>query len=82
MTVKEVKNLENSTVEMNVEVKGDVFKAAVDDAFRKNLSKMNVPGFRKGKAPRKLVEKLYGEGIFFEDAVNALYPKAYEDAVA
>lgn len=82
MTVKEVKNLENSTVEMNVEVKGDVFKAAVDEAFRKNLSKMNVPGFRKGKAPRKLVEKLYGEGIFFEDAVNALYPKAYEDAVA
>ncbi len=81
MTVKEVKNLENSTVELNVEVKGEEFKAAVDAAFKKNLSKMTVPGFRKGKAPRKIVEKLYGEGIFFEDAVNELYPKAYEDAV-
>ncbi len=81
MTVKEVKNLENSTVELNVEVKGEEFKAAVDAAFKKNLSKMTVPGFRKGKAPRKIVEKLYGEGIFFEDAVNELYPKAYEEAV-
>ena len=82
MTVKEVKNLEKSTVELTVEVKGEEFKAAVDAAFKKNLSKITVPGFRKGKAPRKIVEKLYGEGVFFEDAVNALYPKAYEDAVA
>lgn len=82
MTVKEVKNLEKSLVELTVEVKGEEFKAAVDAAFKKNLSKITVPGFRKGKAPRKIVEKLYGEGIFFEDAVNALYPKAYDDAVA
>ncbi len=81
MTVKEVKNLEKSMVELTVEVKGEEFKAAVDAAFKKNLSKITVPGFRKGKAPRKIVEKLYGEGIFFEDAVNALYPKAYDDAV-
>ena len=79
MTVKEVKNLENSTVELNVEVKGDEFKAAVDAAFKKNLSKMNVPGFRKGKAPRKVVERLYGEGIFFEDAVNELYQKLKDE---
>ena len=82
MTVKEVKNLEKSMVELTVEVKGEEFKAAVDAAFKKNLSKITVPGFRKGKAPRKIVEKLYGEGIFFEDAVNALYPKAYDEAVA
>lgn len=81
MNVKEVKKLEKSTVELTVEVKGEEFKNAVDAAFKKNLSKITVPGFRKGKAPRKLVEKLYGEGVFFEDAVNALYPKAYEDAV-
>ncbi len=82
MTVKEVKNLEKSMVELTVEVKGEEFKAAVDAAFKKNLSKITVPGFRKGKAPRKIVEKLYGEGVFFEDAVNALYPKAYDEAVA
>lgn len=82
MTVKEVKNLEKSAVELTVEVKGEAFKAAVDDAFKKNLSKITVPGFRKGKAPRKIVERMYGEGVFFEDAVNALYPKAYDDAVA
>ena len=82
MTVKEVKNLEKSMVELTVEVKGEEFKAAVDAAFKKNLSKITVPGFRKGKAPRKVVERLYGEGVFFEDAVNALYPKACDDAVA
>ena len=82
MTVKEVKNLGKSAVELTVEVKGEAFKAAVDDAFKKNLSKITVPGFRKGKAPRKIVERMYGEGVFFEDAVNALYPKAYDDAVA
>ncbi|MBQ7935963.1 MAG: trigger factor [Clostridia bacterium] len=82
MTVKEVKKLEKSTVELTVEVKGEEFKAAVDAAFEKNLAKISVPGFRKGKAPRKVVERMYGEGIFFEDAVNELYPKAYEDAIA
>ena len=81
MTVKEVKKLENSTVELTIEVKGDAFKKAVDDAFKKNIGKITVPGFRKGKAPRKVVERLYGEGIFFEDAVNALYPDAYDEAV-
>ncbi|MBQ3084538.1 MAG: trigger factor [Clostridia bacterium] len=81
MTVKEVKKLEKSTVELLIEVKGDEFKKAVDDAFKKNISKITVPGFRKGKAPRKVVERLYGEGVFYEDAVNALYPKAYDDAV-
>lgn len=82
MTVKEVKTLEKSTVELIVEVKGEEFKTAVDNAFKKNLSKISVPGFRKGKAPRKVVERLYGEGIFFEDAVNELYPKACEEAIA
>ncbi len=81
MTLKENKKIEANTVELVVEVKGDEFKKAVDAAFKKNLSKLSVPGFRKGKAPRKMVEKLYGEGVFFDDAVNALYPAAYEDAV-
>jgi len=81
MNLKENKKTEKNTVELVVEVKGDEFKKAVDAAFKKNLSKMQVPGFRKGKAPRKMVEKLYGEGVFYDEAVNALYPAAYEAAV-
>ena len=81
MQVKEVKKLENSLVELTIEVKGEEFKKAVDAAFKKNIAKITVPGFRKGKAPRKVVERLYGEGVFFEDAVNALYPDAYDAAV-
>ena len=81
MQVKEVKKLENSLVELTIEVKGEEFKNAVDAAFKKNIAKLTVPGFRKGKAPRKVVERMYGEGIFFEDAVNALYPDAYDAAV-
>jgi len=81
MNLKENKKTDKNTVELVVEVKGDEFKAAVDAAFKKNLSKIQVPGFRKGKAPRKMVEKLYGEGVFYDDAVNALYPAAYDAAV-
>ncbi len=81
MQVKEVKKLENSLVELTIEVKGEEFKKAVDAAFKKNIAKITVPGFRKGKAPRKVVERMYGEGVFFEDAVNALYPDAYDAAV-
>ena len=81
MNLKENKKIEKNTVELVVEVKGDEFKKAVDAAFKKNAAKMTVPGFRKGKAPRKMIETLYGEGVFYEDAINALYPAAYEAAV-
>ena len=82
MNLKENNKTDKNTVELVVEVKGDEFKAAVDAAFKKNIAKMTVPGFRKGKAPRKMVEKLYGEGVFYDDAINALYPAAYDAAVA
>ena len=82
MNLKENKKIDKNTVELIVEVKGDEFKKAVDAAFAKNSKKITVPGFRKGKAPRKMIEKFYGEGVFFEDAVNALYPAAYDEAVA
>jgi trigger factor len=81
MNLKENNKTDKNTVELVVEVKGDEFKAAVDAAFKKNIAKMTVPGFRKGKAPRKMVEKLYGEGVFYDDAINALYPAAYDAAV-
>ena len=82
MNLKENNKTDKNTVELVVEVKGDEFKAAVDAAFKKNIKKMTVPGFRKGKAPRKMVEKLYGEGVFYDDAINALYPSAYDAAVS
>lgn len=82
MNLKENKKTDKNTVQLTVEVKGDEFKSAVDAAFKKNVAKMTVPGFRKGKAPRKIIEKLYGEGVFYDDAINSLYPTAYESAVS
>ena len=72
---------EKNTVEFTITVSADKFSAAVDEAFKKNVKKITVPGFRKGKAPRKLIEKTYGEGVFYEEAVDALLPDAYEAAV-
>lgn len=74
--------IETNKVELQITVGPEEFEKAVAQAYRKNVSKINVPGFRKGKAPRGIIEKMYGEGVFYEDAVNALYPQAYEDAIA
>ena len=73
--------VEKNVVELEISVPADEFEVAVQDSYRKNVKKVNVPGFRKGKAPRKIVEKMYGEGFFWNDAVDALYPAAYEAAV-
>jgi len=72
---------ENNTVDFTITVSKETFGAAVDEAFKKNVKKISVPGFRKGKAPRKLIEKTYGEGIFFDEAVDSVLPAAYNDAV-
>ncbi|MBC8584063.1 trigger factor [Youxingia wuxianensis] len=81
MSLTAVNKKENNQVELEITVGAEEFKAAVDAAFKKNAPKIQIPGFRKGKAPRKMIEKMYGEGVFYEDAVNELYPKAYEAAV-
>ena len=82
MKLNSVTKLEKSIVELEIEVEAEVFQKAVDAAFAKNASKINIPGFRKGKAPRKIIEKMLGEGVFYEEAVNATYPEAYDAAVA
>ena len=81
MKVKGLKKLEKSEVALTVEVKGEAFTQAVDAAFRKNAKQIKVPGFRPGKATRRQIEALYGEGIFFDDAIKALYPEALEQAI-
>ncbi|MDY3906657.1 MAG: trigger factor [Lawsonibacter sp.] len=81
MKVTSVEKKEKSTVELTIQVEADVFEAAVQQAYLKNRASINVPGFRKGKAPRKVIEGMYGSGVFYEDAIEAVYPGAYAEAV-
>ncbi len=81
MSLKNAVVKETNRVELEIEVGAEAFEAAVSKAYKKNIGKMNVPGFRKGKAPRHLVEKLYGEGVFYEEAMNDVYPTALDEAI-
>ena len=71
---------EKNMVKLVIEATAEEFEAGLNTAFNKNKNKISVPGFRKGKAPRKMVEKLYGTEIFYEDAANAIIPDAYAKA--
>ncbi len=77
----EILKKENSEVTIKVTVAAEEFEKAIVAAYNKNKGKFNIPGFRKGKAPRSIIEKQYGEGTFFEDAVNSLLPIHYEKAL-
>ena len=81
MNVKSVEKLEKSQVAVTVEVTAEEFEAAVQKAYLKMRNKISVPGFRPGKAPRKMIEKLYGEGVFYSDAVDVALPEAYTQAI-
>lgn len=81
MSLVESKNVATNKYELTIKVDADTFKAAVDKVYRKNAKSIQVPGFRKGKAPRAMVEKMYGEAVFYEEAVNDLYPEAVANAV-
>ena len=81
MTVKSCEKLEKSRVALTIETSAEEFEAAVNKAYLKMRGKINVPGFRVGKAPRKIIEKMYGAEVFYEEAVNAILPDAYESAV-
>lgn len=80
MSYEIIKN-ENSEITVKITVDKADFAKAVTAAYNKNKSRFNIPGFRKGKAPKNIIEKQYGEGVFYEDAVNALLPDHYEKAV-
>lgn len=82
MELKNIEKQEKSIVALTVEISAEEIEAAKEKAYKKNGKKITVPGFRKGKAPRKLIENLYGDGVFFEDALNICYPEIYDKAVA
>ncbi len=81
MELKNTEKQEHSVVALTIEITKAEFEAAKDKAFKKTGKNITVPGFRKGHAPRKMIEKLYGEGVFFEEAFNIIYPDAMEMAV-
>jgi len=75
-----VENLEKNMAKLTIEVSAEEFEKACEKAYQKNKNKINVQGFRKGKAPRSVIEKMYGAAVFYEDAANELIPDAYADA--
>ena len=79
LTKKEL--IENNKYELQFSVDKETFDAAVTKVYKRQVSKINIPGFRKGKAPKAIIEKMYGAGFFYEDAINDLIPAAYTDAL-
>ncbi len=80
MTVKN-EQIEKNLVKLTFDVSAEDFEKAINNVYKKNAKKFNIPGFRKGKAPKAIVEKYYSEAVFYEDAINEVLPKAYDDAV-
>ncbi len=78
----QVEKLEKNMAKLTIEVSAEELEKALQSAYMKNRKKINIPGFRKGKAPRQMLEKMYGPEIFYDDAANALIPGAYADASA
>lgn len=81
MNVKSCEKKENNIAELVMDISAEEFDAALNEVYRKNRNMISVPGFRKGKAPRKIVENMYGATVFYEDAMEALLPRACADAV-
>ena len=77
MSVKSCEKLEKRKVALTIEVSAEEFEAAINKAYLKQRGKINMPGFRPGKAPRKMIENMYGAEVFYEEAVNIVLPDAY-----
>ena len=76
-----LEKIEENTATLEIEVSEEQFEKGVQKAYKKNVGRFNIPGFRKGKAPRAIIERHYGEAIFYEDAINEVCPDAYQQAV-
>ena len=81
MEVKSIEKREKSTAAITVEVSPEEFEKAIDEVYKKNKNSITIPGFRKGKAPRRIIERMYGDAIFYEEAINNIIPDAYSFAV-
>ena len=77
----QVEKLEGNIAKLTIEASAEDFEKAVDKAYQKNKNKLSVPGFRKGKVPRKMIEKMYGNTVFYEEAANILIPSVYAKAI-
>ncbi|MEZ3427670.1 MAG: trigger factor [Lachnospiraceae bacterium] len=78
----QVEKLEKNMAKLTIEVSAEELEKALESAYQKNKNKMSIPGFRKGKVPRKMIEQMYGAAVFYEDAANEIIPDAYEKALA
>ena len=81
MTLIKSEKTEKSTVTLEFSVDKETFEKAVNKVYNKQKGSINVPGFRKGKAPRSIIERMYGKGVFYEDALDILFPELYENAI-
>ena len=81
MKVLNINEIGTNQKELEIFIDHETFEAECEKAYRKNVARFNIPGFRKGKAPRKMIEKMYGTGVFYEDALNAILPTAYPEAI-
>ena len=78
MKVLKVEQREDKRMYLEIEIESAEFEAAMEKSYRKNVKQINIPGFRKGHAPRKIIEKYYTEAIFYDDAINFACPDAYD----
>jgi len=81
MSFKSAKEIEKNRSELEFVIEKKSFDAEIMRVYKKNVTKMNVPGFRKGKAPKSIIEKMYGKAVFYDEALNNLLPEVYDDAL-
>ncbi|MBQ3151305.1 MAG: trigger factor [Clostridia bacterium] len=81
MSLKSCEKIETNVCELAVSISGEAFEAAINKVYNKQKSKITVPGFRKGKATRQMIETIYGKGVFYDDALEMLYPEAVDEAI-
>ena len=81
MALIKSENVETNKYQVEISVDAKTFNDACERSYKKNVKKINVPGFRRGKAPRKMIERMYGESIFYDDAIEMVYPSALSDAI-
>ncbi len=81
MSLNSANKIEKNLYELKIGIDAETFNAAVSRVYKKQAKNITVPGFRKGKAPRSIIEKMYGEGVFYEDAINDLIPEVYTEAL-